>query len=80
MVGLAWKIIRYMPNQKSQNFNEPDKLVIVEDHLEKTMVTMPVESTDKEKRHYLAGIIDCLNEIGMINESEREDFYCRYVG
>jgi len=51
----------------------------IEDHLEIIMSKIPPQHSKKEKGCYLAGIIDCLYEVGMINDSERDNIYLRYV-
>lgn len=49
------------------------------DYLEKIMGKLPRDNTDNERRNYLAGIIDCLSDIKIINESQREILYLEYA-
>ena len=48
-------------------------------HLEKVMLTLPIEKTKNDHSHYLAGMIDCFFELGVISEEERENLYVEYV-
>lgn len=51
----------------------------IKDKLEKLMMTLPLEATEKERRMYLAGWIDCLADQEIIDDEVREDVYNQYV-
>ncbi len=50
----------------------------VRSHLEKVMLEQPPESTDGERKHYLAGVIDTFSDFDEITEPERDILYVEY--
>lgn len=46
--------------------------------LEKLMLDLPSNNTEKERRNYLAGVIDTWNDVGLIDGEIREELYAEY--
>lgn len=46
--------------------------------VEKIMLGLPSDGTDKERKMYIAGHIDCLGLKGIVTEETREILYAEY--
>ena len=51
----------------------------VRDKIEKVMLNLPSERTEQERRMYLAGVIDTLQDFGMITEDTHTVLYAEFV-
>ncbi len=49
-------------------------------HLETVMRDLPTDRTEQERRMYVAGVIDTLQETQTISEGDRDALYVQYVG